>query len=412
MRTSGPRRPQKKPLPRAISLIAGTLVLSVLCAALFVAYFVMQRSSLAQQQLRHDIVLRGADAIGLSFNTALKREWDSLNAVARSISGADKSEIDDFVDAVAQTGGQVAWSGVAGLDGRIISGSNRLREGEDVSARRWFREGLRRPNVGNVYASDTLGRDQPDRRQSLLNLSTPVLDPETDEVTGVLVYSLRMTWVESFLRRARQQLNIDVLVQNREGDTLLDTRTQPSSLPPAILARAELGNGSPGTFRLLGSDQGLYAYSPNFISDELPDFGWRVFAVLDSSTLIDVMPQLLRSSVIAVSIAAAFVLALTLLVARIVLQPLEVLVATATGMAEGRLEYPRESRSSREASDLSQALTRMQATLALHERLKAARGPLLRMPESDETLTTRGDGEATEVDPEEAPRQTPTRRRS
>jgi hypothetical protein len=199
-------------------------MISVFCAAIFVAYVVTQRSNLAQQQLRHDIVLRGADAIGLSFNTALKREWDSLHAVARNISNAEKHEIDDFMDAVAQTGGQVAWSGVADLDGRIVSGSNRLREGDDVSGRRWFREGLRQPNVGNVFASSSLARDENDRKQSLLNLSTPVLDGETGEVTGVLVYSLRMAWVQTFLTRAHKQLNIDVVVQNREGQTLVDTR--------------------------------------------------------------------------------------------------------------------------------------------------------------------------------------------
>lgn len=405
------RQEQKKALPRAVVWISATLMVSVVCAALFVAYFVIQRSNLAQQQLRHDVVLRGADAIGLSFNTALKREWDSLHAVARNISGADKDEIDDFVDAVAQTGGQVAWSGVATLDGRIVSGSNRLREGEDVSERRWFKEGLRRPNVGNVFSSGSLPLDETNKRQSLLNLSTPVLDPETDEVTGVVVYSLRMGWVESFLTRAQEKLNIDVLVQNRAGETLVDTRKEATDLPAYIVAQSELGSGLPGTFQLVEDSQGLYAFSPNFISDELPDFGWRVFAILDTEKLIDAMPQLLRSSVMAVTIAATFVLALTLLVTRIVLKPIEDLVATASSMAEGDLEYPRESRSSREASDLSAALTRIQAPLALHQSLKAARGPSLRMLDGDENVPQAVDEEQSGEDLGAASQQVNTRRK-
>lgn len=361
------RRAQKNLSPRAFNWISAALLVSVLCAALFVAFVVTQRSTLAQQQLRHDVVLRGADAVGLSFNTALKREWGSLHAVADNITSATKTEIDDFMDAVPQTGGRVAWAGVADLDGRILSGSNRSREGEDVSERRWFREGLRHSSVGNVYASENLD-------QSVLNLSTPVWNSETDEVEGVLVYSLRMDWVANFLTLAREQLKIDVVVQNREGQTLVDTRDVARDLPDAALAQAKLGGDLAGNFYMLDQTDGIYAFTPRFVSDELPDFGWRVFAVLDTSNLVNVMPQLLRTSVVAVTIAASFVLIVTLIVARIVLRPLEDLAMTAAAMAEGDFNYPVESRTSREAITLSQALTRIQGTLALHQTLKSSRG--------------------------------------
>ena len=403
---------QKKPLPRAFFWIATALILSVFCAALFVAYTVTQRSNLAQQQLRHDIVLRGADAVGLSFNTALKREWDSLHAVARNISNSSKSEIDGFMDAVAQTGGQVAWSGFADLGGKIVSGSNRLREGQDVNERRWFREGLRQPNVGNVFASSTLERDDNDRMQRLLNLSTPVFDEQTGEVTGVVIYSLRMAWVQSFLTRARERLNIDVVVQNREGETIVDTRDTARELPEAAVARASLGRDLPGTFQLLDQADGLYAFSPNFVSDELPDFGWRVFAVLDPSKLINVVPQLLQSSVIAVSIAAIFVLLATLTVARVVLRPLEDLVTTAAGMAEAEFSYPRESRSSREAVDLSRALARIQATLALNQQATADGPPSLRLLENSADVTPIKDGDPSDKPSDQVWKQNPTRRKS
>ncbi|UOA20970.1 hypothetical protein DSM14862_03809 (plasmid) [Sulfitobacter indolifex] len=403
---------QKKPLPRAFFWIATTLIVSVLCAALFVAYTVTQRSNLAQQQLRHDIVLRGADAMGLSFNTALKREWDSLHAVARNISNSSKPEIDGFMDAVAQTGGQVAWSGFADLGGKIVSGSNRLREGQDVNERRWFREGLRQPNVGNVFTSSSLEPDDNDRKQRLLNLSTPVFDEQTGEVTGVVTYSLRMAWVQSFLTRARERLNIDVVVQNREGETIVDTRDTARELPEAAVAQASLGQDLPGTFQLLDQADGLYAFSPNFVSDELPDFGWRVFAVLDPSKLINGVPQLLQSSVIAVSIAAIFVLIATLTVARVVLRPLEDLVTTATGMAEAEFSYPRESRSSREAVDLSRALARIQATLALNQQATADGPPSLRLLENNADVTPIKDGDPSDMTSDQTWKQNPTRRKS
>jgi HAMP domain-containing protein len=410
------RQSTAKPLPRAFGWIAVAVFVSVLCAALFVAYVVTQRSNVAQQELRHDIVLRGADAIGLSFNTALKREWDSLHAVARNITNSSKTEIDDFMDAVAQTGGQVAWSGFADLNGRILSGSNRLREGQDVSERRWFREGLRRANVGNVFPSKSLVPGPDGKPQSLLNLSIPVMEGSTGEVKGVLVYSLRMAWVQGFLARAREQLNIDVIVQNREGNTLVDTRKTARALPEAAVAQATLGSTLAGTFQILDKAGGLYAFSPNFVSDELPDFGWRVFAVLDTRNLVDVLPQLMQSAFISVSIAASFVLIVTLLAARIVLRPIEDLAHTASGMASGDFSYPVESRSSREASLLSQALVRIQASLALHEKTAADRGPSLQLlrggAEGGAEVTrfdTAGDEES---EFELTDRQQPTRRKS
>ncbi|KIN71000.1 hypothetical protein Z945_3465 [Sulfitobacter noctilucae] len=41
--------------------------------------------------------------------------------------------------------------------------------------------------------------------QWLLNPSTPVFDEQTGEMAGVVIYSQRMAWVQSFLTRVREQ---------------------------------------------------------------------------------------------------------------------------------------------------------------------------------------------------------------
>jgi len=350
--------------PRAFSAVLAVLVAAVVCAAVFVAASVAYRATEAQRLLQQDIVLRGADAIGLSFNTALSREWESLHAVARNIGNASNAEINDFMDAVVQTGGQVGWSGMADLGGTIISGSNRLREGENVSDRRWYRQGLQGPSVGNVYERASLLGDANADPQPVLNLSTPILDEDTGEVSGVLVYSLRIGWVRSFLARAREQLNIDVIVQTRGGETLVDTRDVVLPLPDAAVVQAELGQSVAASFRLLDEADGLYAFTPNFINDTLPDFGWRVFAVLDRDRVTNVLPALLRHSVIAVSVAALFVVVSLIAVLRIVMRPLEMLSGNAFQTANGVYVYPVESRSSREALMLSRGLVRIQEKLA------------------------------------------------
>ncbi|MBI6630822.1 cache domain-containing protein [Pontibaca salina] len=344
-------------------------MVSVFCAAVFVAVTVTQRLTEAQQQLQQDIVLRGADAISLSFNTAMKREWRGLQAVARHVGKAPKQDLNDIMDTVVQTGGQVAWSGMVDLSGTIISGSNRLREGEDVSERHWYQEGLRGPNVGSVYSSDLLRQSGRDKGESLLDLFMPVHNADTGEVVGVMVYSLRMDWVRSMLVQARNQLHIDVVIQDRAGTYIVDTRDAPGPLPDAILTQASFGQSAAESFRALDQAEDLYAFTSSFLSDTLPDFGWRVFAVLDRDSLKNVLPSLLRSVIISVVIAAFFVLGATLLVLRILLGPLEKLTATAVVTANGAYEYPVESRSSHEAILLSRALVRIQGKLALREEL-------------------------------------------
>ncbi|WP_020039300.1 cache domain-containing protein [Salipiger mucosus] len=359
-------------MPRAFTRAAITVLVAVIIAAVFVAVTVTRHANEAQSRLQQDVVMRGADAISLGFNTALKREWDSLHAVARAIDGATPADINDFMDAVVAAGGRVAWAGVADLNGTIISGSHRLREGQDVSERRWYREGLRRPAVGNAFDSRSLARDENDKPQSLLNLSTPIRDAK-GETIGVAVYSLRMAWVASYLATAKEELRIDVVVQDRRGRTLVDTRPEPAPLPENAAAAASFGADAAGAFRLLRDTEGLYAFTPSFVGESLPDFGWRVFAVLDQSSHLDLLPSLLRDIILAVAIAATFVLGATMMVLRLLLRPLECLTDTAADVAAGSLVYPVESRSSREASDLSRALARIQAELATLRARESAR---------------------------------------
>ncbi|MEQ6248112.1 cache domain-containing protein [Sulfitobacter sp. HNIBRBA3233] len=371
--------PNTKISSRASTRITMFVLASIICAAVFVGVMVSRQAADAQRQLHQDIVLRGGDAVGLSFNMAIKREWASLHAVARNVGTSSQQQTNDFMDAVAQTGGQVAWAGVADLSGKVVSGSNRRREGEDVSERRWYQEGLRGPNVGNVHNTTSLKRDNQETGERLLNLSTPIYDADSGEISGVVVYSVRMAWVSSFLSQAREQLNVDIVVQNREGETLVDTRDEPTVLPEAAVVQAGLGRSAAGSFRIVGDSGGLFAIAPNFVTDELPDFGWRVYALLDSDGVANVLPGLLTNAIIAVAIAASFVLAVTLVTLRLVLRPFEELTETAVQIANGKDVYPIETRASREAIMLSRALVLIQSKVEKLPKLKEAGAPVLEM---------------------------------
>ncbi|OOY21163.1 hypothetical protein BMI86_00840 [Thioclava sp. DLFJ5-1] len=337
------------------------MVLVVAATAVFVAKVVSDQAHEFQTAIEHKLVLRGSDAIALSFNTALMREWDSMHAVARSIGTASQDDINKFMDAVARTGGQVAWAGFAAPDGTIISGSNGYEVGKNVSSKRWFRDGIRVPSVDSI--TETATNAQTGKMEYFLNLSTPVKGANGQKI-GVLVYRVRIAWVRSFLFEASKELGIDVVVQDINGDTVIDTRHESTPLPKSLTSSASLRSKSSGVFHLVdGKDGGTYAFAPDFVWNKLPNFGWRVFAVLRRDNISNDLPVLTQVTLATVAAAALCLLGVTLVFLKLLLRPVERLAEDAKSIANGKYVFPEEATSSQEAASLSSALAIIQSKL-------------------------------------------------
>ncbi|OWY05288.1 hypothetical protein B6V75_03970 [Thioclava sp. F1Mire-8] len=341
---------------------AMAMVLVVAATAVFVAKIVSDRAHEYQVAIEHKLVLRGSDAIALSFNTALTREWDSMHAVARALGSATQDDIDRFMDAVSRTGGQVAWAGFAAPDGTIISGSNGYDVGKNVSSKRWFRDGIRVPSIDSI--TEVITNAQTGEPERYLNLSTPVKGANGQKA-GVLVYRVRIAWVRSFLFEASKELGIDVVVQDINGDTVIDTRHHGTPLPDNLTSGASLRSKSSGVFHIVDDKNGeTYAFAPNFVEDELPNFGWRVFAVLRRDNVSTDLPMLTQVTLATVAAAALCMLIVTLVFLKLLLRPVERLARDAKSIADGNYVFPEEATSSREAASLSSALAIIQSKLS------------------------------------------------
>jgi HAMP domain. len=362
------RAPRNLDLSGIFLRTAIAMVLIVVATAAFVTEVVSKQALEFQKSIEHKLVLRGADAVALSFNTALTREWDSLHAVAKSIGSASQEDMNKFMDAVAQTGGQVAWAGFASLDGTIKSGSNRLQEGTNISAKQWFRDGLRRPSIETITEAGTVENERTGELERYLNLSTPVIGPH-GQTMGVLVYRLRIEWVRSFLLKASSDLGVDVVIQDVNGDFVIDTRHTVKPIPENLTASASLRSNSSGAFHLVGDTNGdTYAYAPNFVWKSLPAFGWRVFAVLRQDNMSNDLPVLTEVTLSTVAVAALGMLIVTLVFLKLLLRPVERLAKTAESIANGNRVFPEETTSSREAASLSSALAIIQSRLMPRKR--------------------------------------------
>lgn len=345
----------------ARTVLAITLIVAI--AAFFVTQLVSERAASFQKLIEHNMVLRGSDAVALSFNTAFTREWDSIHAVAKSIDTMSQADLDHFTDAVAKTGGQVAWAGFATPDGTIRSGSNRIGEGDNVSSKNWFRDGLRAPSISRILETASALNPETGLHEKYLNLSTPVFSAG-GQTLGVVMYRLRIEWVKSFLLNASHKLGIDVIVQDDEGNSIVDTRGIRHVLPSNLVSAAAVRSKTSDAFHFVqGSDGSAYAFTSSFIWDHLPDFGWRVFAVLRDENMSSALPALTKDTLWIVGIAAIAMLTVTFVCLRLLLHPIERLAHAAKSLADGKLVFPDEATSSREAISLSSALAIIQSQM-------------------------------------------------
>ncbi|QQA44016.1 cache domain-containing protein [Pelagovum pacificum] len=307
---------------------------------------------------------RAGQALQVAVSRAVEREWRSMSAVARQLDIEDQEGMRNFADTVIRASDAVAWVGVASDDGLIIAGTGGEREGEDVSLRRWFREGLTGGSVGNTFLPDQ--SDVPGSNSGLVNMSVPVVDDFGNSV-GVVVYSLKIAWLTSYMAETADELDVDFMVKSDDGvivaeyNPILDVEidrdvSSLSSLGHPITRVLTERNGPPAVVSVI----------PDLLTAEgMPHFNWnlvvRVPALNGGTSLTGFM------STMAVSIAGIF-FAMTMLsvfYALHYLRPIERLAREANAIAEGEEIYPSNDHSSLESARLSKALailqTRVQA---------------------------------------------------
>lgn len=98
----------------------------------------------------------------------------------------------------------LAWIGLVDRAGLVRLASGGLLEGEDVTERPWFVEGLQGPYLGDAHDAVLLAEHRPEPTR-LLDLVHPVEDAN-GAVVGVVAAHLPFTWVE---QRSRQVLAIE-----------------------------------------------------------------------------------------------------------------------------------------------------------------------------------------------------------
>lgn len=309
------------------------------------------------------VSLRG-QALRTNFEAAMLREWNSMNAVAKSIDPTSKNEVQDFMDAVVSASKAVAWAGFATTDGTVIAGSLRRREGQSVADQPWFRRGLERGFVGQVHEDRPLARflqNESVRLFKYVDMSTPVTDGE-GRVVGVVNYQVRVSWMLSYIKATADNLRLDAFLVDGSGNVMAEAinRLQ-TPLSNQSIGLAATGDDLAQVQTSPDGEDYVTATVPLFQNGSVPLNGWRFVARVPAQTSETGMRDLASSmKLVLLVLALLWVISVTTFKVTL-LDPLASLSKSALSIAEGKDIYPPEVRGTREGAALSASLVKLQS---------------------------------------------------
>lgn len=258
-----------------------------------------------------------------------------------------------------------AWIGVVDPDGRVRSAADGLLEGEDVSARPWFRAGREGTFIGDAHEAVLLAKKLPKPPNGeplrFVDFAAPIHD-DSGRLRGVVATHAHWAWVievlDNFLPEANRPEDIDVFIVSRAGEILhpyerIGELALPHPLPES------------GGHAVVDWSGRRYLTSRAVVtSATTTDLGWQVIIRRPLDSALATVNELRRNVLIAGLVVTLFVIALTYRLAGEFSGPVQWLANTANRIRQGDEKMPFAAPTRlRELQLLSGALQGMTATL-------------------------------------------------
>lgn len=271
----------------------------------------------------------------------------------------------DALNALQKTYPYYAWMGMTDTAGRVLVATGGLLEGQDVSARPWFRNALRNVYVGDVHKAVLLARLLPNPGgdlQRFVDVAFPYHDA-AGNVAGVLGTHIAWSWAtditQSILAPVSRDRRVQVVIATADGTVLLGPPgLQGLAVPAQQDDDAGISTWPDGKTYLVGSSasRGHGGY---------PGLGWRVFVLHDLDDAYAPVRRV-RDQVVLGGLSMALLFsALALLAARMITRPLTRLAHSAQRIEAGEavaIDDP-GSNAFREIRDLAGAFGSLLGTL-------------------------------------------------
>jgi len=348
----------------AATIVAFAFVAAVLPLALAApGLFSVSRTAVSDRATQG--LSAAARQISLRLGSGVADQWSELRAVASwaaadGIGGAFPLRL----DTVRAVNSNLAWMGVASPEGRVLAATGRLLEGQDVSARPWFRAGLQGDFAGDLHEAVMLQRLLGPRPGAeplrLIDFAMPVRRPD-GSLLGVIGSHVDWQWIRDRVRGAPLPAGTDALLVARDGTVIVgppEVEGQKLTLRSVLAGGQGVGVVTEETW----PDGRLYLTvgAPAGTAAGLPGFGWVVIVRQAPEAALGGIRALTLAIGLPVLGGAVLVFLAGIALSRWLGRPFAQLADSATALAAGRLDAPvPEFRRTREAALLSAALARL-----------------------------------------------------
>lgn len=260
-----------------------------------------------------------------------------------------------------------AWIGIADPDGQVAVAANQLLQGADVSERPWFIHGSKQVYLGDVHKAVLLAKKikaiNPNEPMRFIDFATPIYDPHTKKLKGVLAAHADWSWashvLSSSLSENSAQRGIEVFIVNQQGEILYPFKSIGQVQPP--VSKKHKANYFVDNW---SEDQQYLTTDVPVLSQTQMNLGWHVVIRQPMSmALTDV--KSLQHKILAIGfILSLLLLLLTYKLANRFSRPIETLAQSAHAVEKGQEDIRFETQTSiREIKGLSQSLQSMTDTL-------------------------------------------------
>uniref|UniRef100_UPI001671C222 cache domain-containing protein n=1 Tax=Tateyamaria sp. syn59 TaxID=2576942 RepID=UPI001671C222 len=265
--------------------------------------------------------------------------------------------------ALSRIGGQIIWAGVVDDSGQIVANSLDSLEGVDVGAAKFFRRALSGSYVGlsdGDVISEPLRTMFPEERK-FIDMAAPVRGAD-GSINGVLVYRLGMSWIEGVLTTSANALGIDLYLVEA-SDRIVAAGEGGASIALSETEKAVVSSGlsRPTRVDLPGGDVSFISVLPPLVEGPFMSLDWKV-ATRTRTDGRDIFAIGMVEGGAFLFLVSAIAL-LSLVFARVFLDPMERIASSARKIAADADVYPPEERGSRTSYQLSAALAIIQGKL-------------------------------------------------
>lgn len=356
--------------PRQISLAAavfGFVVLAALVTTFLAFLFIRQQLTIQSGTALAQAVHVRAQGAEHALARALHESWENTRAIARDLAFQEPAALRAALDLVVGDGSRVSWAGFAAVDGTVRSASGGMLEGQNVSARPWFQQGLEGDFAGDVHEAvllaDLLGPLPDGSPRRFLDFATPVVDAN-GRAAGVLALHIDFAWAERFLASTAEVLQLDLYLLNQDGEVIIATDDQDhGALDLASIRSARLGVQSTQLETWPDGERYFTTVVPQVGYEDLPLFGWRLLARIDGQPVAERTRAVLMQGALFIALFWVVLIGMTTVFVQYFIRPFGNISDNAQAIAAGRDVYPVELRRTREMEKLSAALARLQGRI-------------------------------------------------